>query len=61
MEIEIHSDDGALLGLSVDGRPTLEAQSRLPLVVRTAKVQLSLIRPKNLTHFDILRNKLRWS
>ena len=60
-EIEIHSEDGALLGLSVDGRPTLEAQSRLPLVVRTAKVQLSLIRPKNLSHFDILRNKLRWS
>jgi NAD+ kinase len=60
-ELEVLSEDVAHLGLSVDGRPTLEAQGRLPLVVRTAKVQLSLIRPKNLTHFDILRNKLKWS
>jgi hypothetical protein len=45
----------------VDGRPTLEAQGRLPLGIRTAKVQLTLLRPQNLTHFDVLRSKLKWS
>ena len=42
-ELEIRSEDSALLGLSVDGRETLEAQPRLPLVIRTAKVQLAQI------------------
>ena len=60
-ELEIRSEDSALLGLSVDGRETLEAQPRLPLVIRTAKVQLALLRPKTLTHFDVLRSKLKWS
>jgi NAD+ kinase len=60
-ELEIRSEDSALLGLSVDGRETLEAQSRLPLIIRTAKVQLALLRPKSLTHFDVLRSKLKWS
>lgn len=60
-ELEVQSEDNALLGISVDGRATLEAHGRLPLRVRTAKVQLSLIRPKNLGHFDVLRNKLKWS
>ena len=60
-ELEISSEDGAQLGLSVDGRPTLEAQGRLPLGIRTAKVQLALLRPKTLTHFDVLRSKLKWS
>jgi hypothetical protein len=30
-------------------------------VIRTAKVQLGLIRPKNLSHFDVLRSKLKWA
>jgi NAD kinase len=60
-ELEIRSEDSALLGLSVDGRETLEAQGRLPIVIRTAKVQLALLRPKSLTHFDVLRSKLKWS
>jgi NAD+ kinase len=60
-ELEIASEDVAQLGLSVDGRPTLEAQGRLPLGIRTAKVQLGLLRPRELTHFDILRSKLKWS
>ena len=60
-ELEISSEDSAQLGLSVDGRPTLEAQGRLPITVRTAKVQLSLLRPKSLSHFDVLRSKLKWS
>jgi NAD+ kinase len=60
-ELEIASEDVAQLGLSVDGRPTLEAQGRLPLGIRTAKVQLGLLRPKTLTHFDVLRSKLKWS
>jgi NAD+ kinase len=60
-ELEIRSEDSSLLGLSVDGRETLEAQRRLPLVIRTAKVQLALLRPKSLTHFDVLRSKLKWS
>ena len=60
-ELEVRSEDGAQLGLSVDGRETLEAQGRLPIVIRTAKVQLNLLRPKSLTHFDILRSKLKWS
>ena len=60
-ELEIRSEDSALLGLSVDGRETLEAQSRLPLIIRTAKVQLALLRPKSLTHFDVLRSNLKWS
>lgn len=60
-ELEIASEDSAQLGLSVDGRPTLEAQSRLPIGIRTAKVQLGLLRPKSLSHFDVLRSKLKWS
>lgn len=60
-ELEVRSEDSALLGLSVDGRGTLEAQHRLPLRLRTAKVQLALLRPKTLTHFDVLRSKLKWS
>ena len=60
-ELEVQSEDGALLGLSVDGRPTQEVQGRLPLVVRTAKVQLALLRPKGLTHFEVLRSKLKWA
>lgn len=60
-ELEVRSEDGALLGVSVDGRPTLEAAGRLPLIVRTAKVRLGLLRPKNLSHFDVLRSKLKWA
>jgi NAD+ kinase len=60
-ELSVSSEDGAHLGLSVDGRPTLAAQDLLPLVIRTAKVQLGLIRPKNLSHFDVLRSKLKWA
>jgi NAD+ kinase len=60
-ELEVSSEDVNLLGISVDGRATLEAQGRLPLQVRSAKVQLSLIRPKNLSHFEVIRNKLKWS
>lgn len=60
-ELEVRSEDSALLGLSVDGRGTREAQHRLPLRLRTAKVQLALLRPKTLTHFDVLRSKLKWS
>lgn len=60
-ELEVRSEDSALMGISVDGRETLEAQKRIPLSIRTAKVQLNLIRPKNLTHFDVLRSKLKWS
>jgi len=60
-ELSVSSEDGAHLGLSVDGRPTLAAQNLLPLVIRTAKVQLGLIRPKDLSHFDVLRSKLKWA
>ncbi|MFM9001689.1 MAG: NAD(+)/NADH kinase [Opitutia bacterium] len=60
-ELEVRSEDVAQLGVSVDGRPTLEAAGRLPLIVRTAKVRLSLLRPKDLSHFDVLRSKLMWS
>lgn len=60
-ELAVSSEDGAHLGISVDGRPTLQAQGLLPLKIRTAKVQLGLIRPKNLSHFDVLRSKLKWA
>jgi NAD+ kinase len=60
-ELEVRSEDVGQLGVSVDGRPTLDAVGRLPLIVRTAKVRLSLLRPKDLSHFDVLRSKLKWS
>lgn len=60
-ELEVRSEDAPLLGLSVDGRPTQEAQGRLPVLIRTAKVQLSVLRPKSLTHFEVLRSKLKWA
>ena len=60
-ELEVRSEDSALMGISVDGRETLEAQKRLPISIRTAKVQINLIRPKHLTHFDVLRSKLKWA
>lgn len=60
-EIEVESLDAVPLGISVDGRETLEASGRLPLTVRTAKVRLGILRPENLSHFDVLRSKLRWT
>lgn len=60
-EIQVESLDAVPLGLSVDGRETLDASGRLPLVVRTAKVRLGILRPADLSHFDVLRSKLRWT
>jgi NAD+ kinase len=60
-ELRIESLDAVPLGLSVDGRPTLDAAKRLPLIVRTAKVRLGILRPSNLSHFDVLRSKLHWA
>lgn len=60
-ELRIESLDAVPLGLSVDGRPTLDAANRLPLIVRTAKVRLGILRPSNLSHFDVLRSKLHWA
>lgn len=60
-EIRVESLDAVPLGLSVDGRETLDASTRLPLMVRTAKVRLAILRPKGLSHFDVLRSKLRWT
>jgi len=57
----VESLDAVPLGISVDGRETLEAAGRLPLTVRTAKVRLGILRPDNLSHFDVLRSKLRWT
>lgn len=60
-ELKVESLDQVPLGLSVDGRGTLDASTRLPLVIRTAKVRLGIIRPAALSHFDVLRSKLRWA
>ena len=60
-EIRIESLDNVPLGLSVDGRSPLDASTRLPLSVRTAKVRLGILRPAGLSHFDVLRSKLRWA
>ena len=60
-DLRIESLDAVPLGLSVDGRATLDAAKLLPLTVRTAKVRLGILRPANLSHFDVLRSKMHWA
>ena len=60
-ELRVESLDAVPLGLSVDGRTTLDAAKLLPLTVRSAKVRLGILRPAGLSHFDVLRSKLRWA
>ena len=60
-ELRVESLDAVPLGLSVDGRATLDAAKLLPLTIRTAKVRLGVLRPADLSHFDVLRSKLHWA
>ena len=59
-EIRIEKEDPeSPVVVSVDGLDPL-AGDLFPLVVRVSEKRLPILRPRGLSHFDILRAKLKW-
>ncbi len=52
-------DPWAQLVVSVDGHDPLCGEL-FPLIVRTSPRRLPILRPRGMSHFDILRAKLKW-
>jgi len=59
-EIRIEKEDReSPVVVSIDGLDPIGGH-RLPLIVRVSDRRLPILRPRGLSHFDILRAKLKW-
>ena len=55
-----HEESDSPLCVSLDGMAALGGHELFPLTVRVSERRLPILRPRGLSHFDILRAKLKW-